>query len=257
MKLFCFRFYRCYFNQQSSSGINIKQIGMYLKACRRDVFRYAPLPGGNERSVFHRRYDMRSLRWLMSVAVAGACILGLLSGCSKAPDQELAAAKAAVKAAQDAEADKYMSNNFQNLQKALSSAEAEIERQNQAFALSRKYTKANALLKNVLDLATQITAEAPKAKDNLKTQIEKALGSSQQVITATRTEIKNARRSMSKDVFTQMTAKLDAADGACAKAAADFKAGNILDAEKNLAEVQKLLKAVSDRLSSGGMDGLM
>lgn len=34
------------------------------------------------------------------------------SGCAKAPEAELAAAKAAIKAAQDVEADKYMTKKF-------------------------------------------------------------------------------------------------------------------------------------------------
>lgn len=200
---------------------------------------------------------MGSFHRLMSVAVAGACILGLFSGCAKAPDQELAAATLAIKAAQDAEADKYMPNNFQNIQKALSSAEAEIELQNSTFVLSRNYGKAKQLLKNATDLATQLTAEAPGAKVDMKAQVEEGLASAQEMAKETRVDIRKAPRSKGKQVLAQMAADLDAADSALAQAAADFAAGNIPDARKKLADSQKLLKKIFDQLSTGGTDGLM
>ena len=83
------------------------------------------------------------------------------------PDQELTAAKAAIKAAQDVEADKYMPNNFLNVQNALSSAEAEIQIAKSKFILSRNYGRAKVLLENTTNLATQMTAEAPGAKADL------------------------------------------------------------------------------------------
>jgi hypothetical protein len=77
-----------------------------------------------------------------------SCIIcGLLSGCAKAPDKELAEAKAAIKAAMDVEADKYMAKNFQNVLKGLEAAEAEIAKQKNSFFLSRNYTSATQLLK--------------------------------------------------------------------------------------------------------------
>ncbi len=200
---------------------------------------------------------MRSFHRLISVAVAGACILGFFSGCAKAPDQELAAAKAAIKAAQDVEADKYMPNNFQNIQNALSSAEAEIELQNSVFVLSRNYGKAKQLLKNATDLATQITAEAPGAKTDMIAQVEEGLTSAQEMAKETRVDIKKAPRSKGKQVLAQMRTDLDAAEIALAQAAEEFAAGNILDARKKLADAQKLLKRIFDQLSTGGTDGLM
>ncbi len=200
---------------------------------------------------------MRSFYRLIPVVVAGACILGFFSGCAKAPDQELAAAKAAIKAAQDAEADKYMPNNFQNIQKALVSAEAEIELQNNAFILSRKYGKAKQLLKNATDLSTQITAEVPGAKADMKAQVEEGLSSAQEMAKETRVDIKKAPRSKGKQVLAQMAVDLKAAESALTQATADFAAGGILDARKNLSNAQKLLKKIFDQLSTGGTDGLM
>lgn len=200
---------------------------------------------------------MRSFRRLITVAVTGACILGFFSGCAKAPDQELATTKAAIKAAQDAEADKYMPNSFKNLQKALVSAEVEIKMQNSAFVLSRNYAKAKQLLQNTTNFAKQITAEAPGAKADIKAQVEEGLASAQEAAKETRVDIRKARRSKSKQVLAQMAADLDAAESAIAQAAADFAAGNILEARDKFSDAQKLLKKIFDQLSTDGTDGLM
>ena len=200
---------------------------------------------------------MRSFHRLITVAVTGACILGFFSGCAKAPDEELAAAKATIKAAQDAEADKYMPNSFQSLQEALVSAEAEITLQNSAFVLSRNYAKAKQLLQNTKDLAAQITAEAPGAKADIIAQVEEGLASAQEQAKETRVDIRRARRSKSKQVLAQMSADLNAAESAIAQAAADFAAGNILEARDKFSDAQKLLKKIFDQLSTDGTDGLM
>lgn len=200
---------------------------------------------------------MRFFHRLICVAVAGVCISGIFSGCVKAPDQELASAKAAVKAAQDAKADQYMPNNFQNVQKALTSAETEIELQSRAFFLSRNYGKAKVLLRNTIDLAKQITAEIPKAKADITKQVEEGIASAQKMAKETHVDIRKSPRSKGKEVKAQMNADLDAAESALAQAASDFEAGDILGARKKLAEGQKLLKKIFDQLSTGGTDNLM
>jgi len=200
---------------------------------------------------------MRSFHRLIPVVVAVACMLGFFSGCAKAPDQELAAAKAAIKAAQDVEADKYMPNNFLNIQKALASAEAEIEIQKSNFVLSRNYGKAKVALQNTTDLATQITAEAPGAKADMIAQVKENLASAQEMAKETRVDIKKAPRSKIKQARAQMVTDLDAAEIALAQAAEQFEAGNILGARDKLADGQKLLKGIFDKLSTSGTDGLM
>lgn len=197
---------------------------------------------------------MHSLRRLIPVAVTGACILGLFSGCAKVPDQEIAVAKAAIKAAQDAEADKYMPNNFQNVQKAMASAEGEIQVQNITFVFSRNYTKAKKLLKNTTDLATQMAAEAPKAKADLKAQVEENLTSAQKIAKELHSDIKKAPRSTGKQVLAQMTVDLDVSESALAQASEALAGGNLLDARKRLADAQKLLAKIIDQLKPKDTD---
>jgi hypothetical protein len=199
---------------------------------------------------------MRFFNALLSI-VPAACVAVFLSGCAKAPDQELAAAKTAFKVAQDAEAEKYLPNNFSNLQKAMEGAEAEVELQKSKFALSQNFKRAQLLLKNVTELATQITADVPGAKEAMKVEVEKGLASTQRMVKETRGEVKKIARSKDKKILAQMMADLDKADAASVQAAADFAAGNIVDAVKKITEAQGSLKNVSDKLSCNGVDGLM
>jgi len=195
---------------------------------------------------------MRSFHCLIRAVVTGACILGFFSGCAKAPDQELGAAKAAIKAAQDAQADQYMPNNFVITQKALETAEQEIERQSKVFILSRKYKRAKQLLKNATDLATQIAADVPKAKEDLNAQVKDGLTSAQNMAKETRVYLNKAPQVKSKDVLVQMKADLDVADSALVQAASLVAAENVLEARQKLSTAQDLLKKIFDQFPPPG-----
>ncbi len=200
---------------------------------------------------------MRSFIRLISVVVVGTCISGLFSGCIKAPDQELTAAKAAVKAALDVEADKYMPNNYQNVQNALSSAEAEIGVQGTKFFLSRSYGRAKVLLENTTNLATQLKAETPGAKADLIATIKERLATAKEMAKETHVDIRKAPRSKGKEVLAQMKVDLAAAEVALEQAGAAYDANDYLGAKKKLALGQKLLKKIFDALSTSGTEGLM
>jgi hypothetical protein len=182
--------------------------------------------------------------------IAGIGIVCFFPGCAKAPATELAAAKAAVKAAQDAEADKYMANNFLNLQKALEAAEAEVAKQNKSLFLARKYTRATELLTKTTQFATELQNEAPKAKEAAVAQVNENLGLVKGILQETADDIKKASRSKDKkSIIAELKADLSSADSVAALAAAEFKAGNVLKASDNLAEVQKLVKKITDALN--------
>ncbi len=192
---------------------------------------------------------MRFFTRKVSLIIAGTCIVYLFSGCAKAPDAELAAVRAAVKAAQDAEADKYMARNFENLQKALAAVETEMANQKKALFINRKYKKAKDLLEKTLKFATEVTNEAPKVKGNMIAQVKENLGLVKGMLQETADDIKKASRVADKKAFIpELKADLSAADSAAARAAADFEAGNVIKAADGLAEFQRLIKKITDTL---------
>ena len=199
---------------------------------------------------------MRLFHGQLSFAALCISLTVLFAGCAEAPSQELAAAKAAVKAAQDVEADIYTPNNFVNVQKALEAAEGEIALQNNKFALSRNYQKANRLLANVTKLATELSADAPAKKAEIIEQVQQGLTLSEKKIKESRTEIKKApRRAIDNKTRKQMLDDIDKAEEAIAQGTTDFKAGNIIEARNRIGESERILKKINDRLSTGG-DGM-
>lgn len=201
---------------------------------------------------------MRSFFTPATSLIAAVFLAGMFSGCAKAPDQEYAAAKTAIEAARDVEADTYMPNNFANVQKAFQTAEDELALQNGKFALSRNYKKAIQLLSNVTTLATELKNDAPGKKEEITTDVENGLASVKKMAEETRVDIKKAPRgTFDKKAKAKMTEDLDAAESTLAQAATEFESGNIMDARQKLGEAQKLLKKIFDKLSTGGTKSLM
>ncbi len=193
---------------------------------------------------------MRLFSRKLTLIIAGTCVVYLFSGCAKAPDAELAAAKAALKAAQDAEADKYMAKNFQNIQKVVEEAEKEINKQKASFILTRKYTRVTKLLTNATTIAKEITGEAPKAKENIVAQVKENLTLSKSMLAETAEDIKKASRSKDKKkLVPDLKAVLSSADSTAARAAAEYEAGDVLKASESLANVQTLIKQITDQLN--------
>lgn len=173
-----------------------------------------------------------------------SCIFYTFSGCAKAPDAELAAAKAAIKAAQDVEADKYMAKNFQNILKALEEAETEIARQKRSFFISRKYTKAIQLLKKTTTLATEIKNETPRAKEEMAATVKNNIPIVRDMLKLTAGNIKKASKFKDKYIIAGLKADLNSADSITAQAAADLEAGNLLSASERLSNVQITIQKI-------------
>ncbi|MBD3346160.1 MAG: DUF4398 domain-containing protein [Chitinivibrionales bacterium] len=189
---------------------------------------------------------MHKVIGLMSVAVV--CMTGIFTGCAQAPEEELASAKAAFQAAEEAEAEKYLPNNYQNVQKALQAVETEISLQKKKFFLARSFARADAMLENVSVLAEDLKNEAPKAKVELKAQVEAGLTSAEGMIKDTRAAVKRAPRSLGRKAVVQMAADVDTAESAITVGMASLNGGDILGARENLAKAQSLLKNVFGQL---------
>lgn len=109
-------------------------------------------------------------RILLSL-VAAVAVLGLIAGCAKAPDQaRIDAVNAALKAAQDAEANRYVPAQYNAAADSLKAAMAEIEKQNSKFALFRKYALANHLLQVAEEKAKEAAEAAIAKKEEVKNE---------------------------------------------------------------------------------------
>jgi len=102
-------------------------------------------------------------------AVAG------LAACAKPPQAAIDQAKAAIKAAGEAEAPAYATDAWETAQKSMNAATAEIEAQNAKFALTRSYKKAEALLATAEQDATAAEQAAVEGKELARAELEQTV----------------------------------------------------------------------------------
>jgi hypothetical protein len=105
----------------------------------------------------------------------------LAVGCAKPPQQEIDGAKAALTAAEQAEAPKYAADAWDKAQQAMNAVNAELEAQQAKFALFRSYTKGKQLIADAQNAANAAkdaaVAGKEKAKNDAKAAIDAAKAS--------------------------------------------------------------------------------
>lgn len=191
---------------------------------------------------------MRFFKNKLNLIIAGVCMAFLFSGCAKAPFEELAAAKAAIQKAKDAEADKYMVNNFKNLEKALKMAEDAIVNQQSKFFMTRKYKNVTDMLQKTVTLANDIAADAPKKKAEMVDMLKGNIGLVDGMLEATAKDIKKNRRKKDKAVIEELDGYLTEADSAAVKAKAAYASADYFTAKDKLEDVQMYINKITSTL---------
>jgi tetrahydromethanopterin S-methyltransferase subunit G len=131
-----------------------------------------------------RKYFILSLGVILMLALVG--------GCAKAPQESVDAAKAALETAKQAEADRYMADEFKAAQDSLNAALAEIETQNSKFALTRNYNKAARMLEAATTLANSAAGNVVAKKEAVKTEAQQLLVDLQTALTDAKALLKKA-----------------------------------------------------------------
>jgi hypothetical protein len=132
---------------------------------------------------------MRKQKWMLWGVTA--LTLTLVAGCAKPPQQEIDALKAAMTAAEQAEAPKYASQEWGNAQRAMNAVNAELEAQANKFALFRSYTKT----KELITAADQAATEAREAGASGKVAARNA---ADEALAGARTAIEGATTAMAE-----------------------------------------------------------
>ena len=123
----------------------------------------------------------------------------VFAGCAKPPEVEINDAKASMDDARNsAQADKWAPSEYQAAKTKLDAANAEVEAQNQRFALMRNYDKAKEML-------VEAKSEAAKAKQAAAANKEAAKNEANQKLQEATTAIASAREALSKAPVTKDT----------------------------------------------------
>ena len=104
-----------------------------------------------------------------------AMTLTLAAGCAKPPQQDVDSLKAAMTAAEQAEAPKYAADAWNAAQQAQNAVNAEVEAQANKFALFRSYTKTKELITAAQQSATAARDAGVAGKEAAKNAANEAL----------------------------------------------------------------------------------
>ena len=157
------------------------------------------------------------------LAVLGVAVLALAltTGCAKPPQQEIDGLKANLAAAEQAEAPKYAADAWNAAQQSMNEVNAEIEAQNNKFALFRSYTKTKELIAAANQKADEAKQAGVAGKEAAKNAANEALAAAKASIdtaNTTMTELAACKR-QPKDFKKDMEAMKGNLDGLVAQVA--------------------------------------
>jgi hypothetical protein len=128
---------------------------------------------------------MRKSQVFVGVLLLVAAVLAV--GCAKPPQQEIDAVKAALTAAEQAEAPKYAAEAWDKAQQAMNAVNAELEAQNAKFALFRSYTKAKQLIADATTAANAAKDAGIAGKEKAKNDATAAIDAAKAALTTAET----------------------------------------------------------------------
>ena len=119
-----------------------------------------------------------------STVIMMLCLAVFMASCASVPQQDIDAAKAAVQAAKDAQADKYAAAALQSADDLTNQINTEVETQNAKFALFRNYDKVKELVNQAKAAGEKAKADAIAGKEAAKKDAEASLTAAQAAVTA-------------------------------------------------------------------------
>jgi predicted phage tail protein len=168
---------------------------------------------------------------VMMFALAG---LLLFSACASAPKEEIAATQTAVTAVQTDEVRTYAPDSLKDAESTLEKAMAEVQTQDNKFAMSRDYKAASDLLKEAKDKAAKATADATANKTKVKADAEATIAALGAEIDAAKKALASAPRGKdTKADLEAMQADLKTAEESEAAATQAMTAEKYMDALAN------------------------
>ena len=181
-----------------------------------------------------------TLLTLIAVFVLTATIVG----CAKPPQEEVTAAQTALTAAEEVEADLYVTDLYQAAQDSFAVAQTEIEAQQAKSALSRDYDRAAHLLTYVQETATEAAAQVETRKEEMRVANETLFEQAEAAIVQAQTLISQAPRG--KDGAVVLVAIQDDA-GTASQSLADAR---VAQAEGDFIHANDLAQAALDKANA-------
>jgi hypothetical protein len=173
---------------------------------------------------------MRVASILLALAVAV-----MVSGCGKAPQDEMNVTEDALSNAQAAEAQAYAPASYQQALDSLNAAKVEIQNQDSKFALFRGYGRSEELLAASKSLAEKAVADAQAAKEQVRLEDSVLMIRVDSLFTAARAALRAAPTGKgTKADIELIKSDLASVQQTYATVAADYNAGKYLVVKSKL-----------------------
>jgi hypothetical protein len=127
----------------------------------------------------------------LGLATLVVALIGV--GCARAPEQTIDAAQSALEAAKGAEAQVYAKESYDKAEKAFADAMLEVNQQNEAFVLSRSYSKASEMLDEARDRAVKAKEDAEDAREEWRQNAQSLMQEARSRVTAVEESAAKAR----------------------------------------------------------------
>ena len=174
-----------------------------------------------------------------------ASALSMLAACAEAPQQNIDAAKSALEAARGAQAEEYAPKAWQLAEDAHNAATAEVEAQNQKFALLRSYDTATELLNKAREQANAATTEANEEREQAKARAEAAITEAETAISEAQTALESAPKGKGTEAdLKAMADELTAMTTSLAGAREAFSGGRFQMAQARAESVRDGARAI-------------
>jgi hypothetical protein len=168
----------------------------------------------------------------VSSLLVALAVAVMVTGCSKAPEAELAASEQAMSGAQMAEAEAYAPASYQQALDSLNAAKVEIQNQDSKFALFRSYGRSKEILVSAKALAEKAVTDAQAAKEQVRLEDSTLMATLDGLLVTTREALAKAPRGKgTKADLDLIAADLASVEAAYQAAVVDFNAGKFLVAK--------------------------
>jgi hypothetical protein len=193
------------------------------------------------------------IRWTITLAVAAG--IAILTGCAKPPQARMDSQKNAMELAEIADAANYAPVEFEAAREAERTALAEVEAQNQKFALTRSYETAREMLDKASAAAETARAAAVANRELAKTAADQAVEAMNSQLAAAEADLAALAACRKKPKgFTQdlelMRGKVEALTGQLAELQAKVDEESYKAAVEFAESIQPEISAVATDLSS-------
>lgn len=179
------------------------------------------------------------------IVCAMAVMALFVTGCSKAPQAEIDAAKGALEQASVAEADVYAADQYAAAEDAMKALEAELTVQEEKSSLFRRYGKAKELAAEVTTASAAAADAAVAGKQQVQAEAADALAATRELLAEVQKMLAKAPTGKgTKADLAAMKADLEGVATALDEADAALAAGGFMEAKTGADAAREVLEQV-------------